>query len=154
MNERSFFKRCHQSDWKSANITAIHKKGSKKVAGNYRPVSLTSVVRKIFKSIICDSLHRHMDEHNLYSNQQFGFITGRSTVLQLLRILDRWTEILDLEGCIDVIYCDFMKAFDKVPHKCLLNKLRHYDITDLVLAWISTFLKRKKAASCCERSNL
>ncbi len=113
-------------DWKSANITSIHKKVSKKVAGNYRPVRLTSVVCKIFKSIIRDSIHRHMDEYNLYSNWQFGSITGRSTVLQLLRIMYRWTDILDLGGCIDVIHGDFMKAFEKVPHKHLLAKLSHY----------------------------
>ena len=83
-----------------------------------------------------------MDEHNLYSNRQFGFITGRSTGLQLLRacrVLDRWTEILDLGGCIDVIYCDFMKAFDKVPHKRLLTKPSHYGITDPVLTWLVPF---------------
>jgi hypothetical protein len=47
-----------------------------------------------------------MQVHKLYSNTQFGFIYGRSTVLQLLKVLDRWTEILDEGGCIDVAYCD------------------------------------------------
>jgi hypothetical protein len=57
--------------------------------------------------------------HKLYSNKQFGFISGRSTVLQLLKVLDRWTEILDERGCIDVAYCDFMKALQTL----LVNEL-------------------------------
>ncbi len=85
-------------------MTAIHKKGCKTVAGNYRPVSMISVVCKLYESIFCDSIHEHMDEHNLYSNGQFRFITGRSSALQLLRVLDRCTEILDRRGCTDVIY--------------------------------------------------
>ena len=44
---------------------------------------------------------------------QYGFISGRSTTLQLLRVLDEWTKILESGDSIDVIYMDFMKAFDK-----------------------------------------
>ena len=57
-----------------------------------------------------------MKEYELLIKNQFGFIKGRSTVLQLLKVLDTWAETLDNGGCIDVIYCDFMKAFDKVTH--------------------------------------
>jgi hypothetical protein len=60
--------------------------------------------------------------------KQFGFISGRSTVLQLLQVLEKWTEILDKGGCVDTIYCDFMKAFDKVPHLRLIHKLEKYQI--------------------------
>ena len=46
----------------------------------------------------------HMSKNNLLSSQQYGFVTGRSTVLQLIEVIDRLTEILDKGGCIDVIY--------------------------------------------------
>jgi hypothetical protein len=94
----------------------LFKKGDHKYAGNYRPISLTCIVCKVLETIVRESIVNHMQVHKLYSNKQFGFISGRSTVLQLLKVLDRWTEILDEGGCIDVAYCDFMKAFDKVPH--------------------------------------
>ena len=58
-----------------------------------------------------------MEVNNLFSEKQFGFISGRSTTLQLLHVLNIWTEILDQGGEIEDIYRDFMKAFDKVPHK-------------------------------------
>ena len=46
----------------------------------------------------------HFKLNNLFSNKQFGFIKGRSTTLQLLQILEKWTEILENDGQIDVIY--------------------------------------------------
>ena len=55
-----------------------------------------------------------------------GFISGRSTTLQLLLVMEEWTEILDKRGAIDTIYMDFMKVFDKVPHKRLITKLENY----------------------------
>ena len=81
-----------------------------------------------------------MQENDLFSNSQFGFIGGRSTVLQLLKVLDKWTEILDNKGYVDVIYLDFMKAFDKVPHKRLLSKLKAYGIGTNIISWIADFL--------------
>ena len=82
-------------DWKCANITAIHKKDSKKIAGNYRPISLTSVVCKIMETLIRDSLMDYLKRNNILSRLQFGFVSGRSTVLQLLKVMDHWTETLD-----------------------------------------------------------
>ena len=82
-----------------------------------------SIVGKILKEIIRDTVIVHMKENDLLSNKQFGFIKGCSVVLQLLKVLDSYTETLDNEGCIDVAYCDFVKAFDKVPHARLIKKL-------------------------------
>ena len=101
------------TDWKTANVSAIHKKGKKNQAQNYRPISLTSIAGKILEQIIRDTVTEHMKDNDLLSDKQFGFIKGRSTVLQLLK--DSWTETLENGGCIDVVYCDFMKVFDKVP---------------------------------------
>ena len=75
-------------EWKYANITALYKKGDKKYAGNYRPVSLTSVVCKVLESIIRENINEHMKSNKLFSDKQFGFISGRSTVLQLIRVID------------------------------------------------------------------
>ena len=75
-----------------------------------------------------------------FSSKHFGFIKGRSTVLQLLHVLDTWVKSLEEGGQIDVIYMDFAKAFDKVPHCRLINKLRSYGIHDQLILWIKDFL--------------
>ena len=62
-----------------------------------------------------------MEENNLFSKAQHGFMTGRSCSTQLLELMEELTETLDSNGDVDIIYLDFKKAFDKVPHKRLLK---------------------------------
>ena len=116
-------------EWKKGQITALFKKGDKKHASNYRPVRFTSVESKIFEKLIRARIIDHMNTTNLFSNKQFGFTGGRSTSLQLLTVLDKWTQILDNGGTVHAIYMDFMKAFDKVPHCRLIVKLQAYGIS-------------------------
>jgi hypothetical protein len=78
--------------------------------------------------------------NKFFSEKQFGFIPGRSTVLQLINVLDIWTRSLESGGQIDVIYTDFEKAFDKVPHRRLLSKLLSYGVHPEVVKWIEMFL--------------
>ena len=79
-------------------------------------------------------------KYSLFSNKQFGFIRGRSAVLQLLTLLDKWTECLEHGGQINVVYTDFEKAFDKVPHSQLIYKLKHYNVPYDIIEWIKSFL--------------
>ena len=91
------------------------------------------------ESIIRDHIVIHMVKNNLFSPKQFGFISGRSTTLQLLHVIEIWSQILDRGGNIDSIYCDFMKAFDKVPHRRLVYKVSKYGIKGDVISWIDSF---------------
>lgn len=81
-----------------------------------------------------------MEKKNVFSNKQFGFIVKRSTVLQLLMVFEDWTDILDHGREIDVIYMDFMTAFDMVPHRRLIGNLRNYAINAQVANWVENFL--------------
>ena len=130
--------------WKCANIAPIYKKGRKDEVSNYRPVSLTCVTCKVLESVIRDHLMEHFIVNKLFTNKQFGFLKGRSTVTQLLQILDEWTESLESGGRIDVIYTDFEKAFDKISHKRLISKLKSYKIHSSIVEWIKNFLSDRK----------
>jgi len=141
---QSYDEGCLPSDWKNSHITPVHKKGSKVVPGNYSLVSLTSVIGKMMESMIRDSLVKYMMENNLFCDQQHGFVSGRSCVTQLLVTLELWTELLDSGAPIDVIYWDFQKGFDTVPHQRLLRKLKAYGITGKVLEWIQDFLSGRR----------
>lgn len=128
------------SDWKTSNISVIHKKGPKHNVENYRPISLTCIACKIMESIIRDHLVQYFSDNNLFSNYQYGFIKGRSATLQLLNILDDWTSALDSGKQVEIIYTDFAKAFDKVPHQRMLVKLRGYGLDSKLISWIGDFL--------------
>ena len=128
-------------EWRSAIITPIYKKGKKSDPGNYRPVSLTCVPCKQCESLIKDAIVEHMTINDLFSVRQYGFIIGRSTVLQLLKVLESWVNTLDEGGTIDDINLDFMKAFDKVPHRRLIYKMKQYGIEGNILRWVKNFLK-------------
>jgi hypothetical protein len=66
-------------DWKKAKISAIYKNNNKALAGNYRPVSLTSLVCKLMEKLIRNSIIKHMDRNSLLTTRQYGFMSGRST---------------------------------------------------------------------------
>ena len=126
--------------WKTANVSSIFKEGDKGDAFNYRPISLTCVACKIMESIIKDAVNTYLLENNLLSNCKFGFVNSRSVQLQLLSLLNHWTDILDSGHTIDVIYLDFMKAFDSVPHMRLLSKLHSHVFREPLQGWLKSFL--------------
>ena len=132
-------------EWKLANITPIFKnKGSKHQSTNYRPVSLTCVACKLLEKIIRKHIIHHMKENKLFTEDQHGFMDGRSCSTNLLATLDKWTDIIDNKGSIDVIYMDFMKAFDSVPHRKRLHKVKSYGIDGKIYSWLRDFLMLRK----------
>ena len=131
-------------DWKLANVCPIFKKGSRNDAGNYRPVSLTSVLCKIMEAIVKDRLMEFVEESNIISNAQHGFRKGKSCLTNLLESFEKWTEALDNGYGIDVIYLDYRKAFDTVPHQRLLLKLRSFGISEKYVKWIASFLQGRR----------
>ena len=131
------------ADWRSANVTPIHKKGDRTDPSNYRPVSLTSQVCKIFETIVRKHLLEHLTENNILRDEQHGFREGRSCLTNLLEIMEDWTQIIDEGDGIDVAYLDFRKAFDLVSHKHLIYKMSKYGIKNNVLNWVQSFLQQR-----------
>ena len=131
-------------EWKRAEIRPIYKKkGSKQDPSNYRPISLTSVVSKVFEKVVKNRLCSHLIDHNLLSKHQFGFVPGRNTKTQLLVTVKEWIRNLDEGTATDIAFMDFRKAFDAVPHQKLLYKLQKYGIKGPLLQWIECFLSNR-----------
>ena len=126
--------------WKEANIVPIHKSGSKAIMANFRPVALTSVICKVFERIICSAVMSFLMSNDLISEQQHGFVRGRSCQTNILLCLEKWTEIVDGGNSVDVAYFDYAKAFDKVSHRLLLLKLQSYGIDGKLLNWLKDYL--------------
>ena len=127
-------------DWKTANIVPIFKKGDRTDKANYRPVSLTSVPCKIMESIIKEKLMKFLESNDLLCKEQHGFRSGRSCLTNLLGTLENWTKALDEGYGLDVVYLDYRKAFDSVPHRRLIEKLKTFGIKGKLLHWLDNFL--------------
>ena len=134
--------------WKTAHVTPIYKKGGKSKAENYRPVSLTVIICRILEALILQCIIEHLMKHNFITQHQHGFLPQRSTVTQLLETLETWTKELDNGNSMNILYCDFKKAFDSVPHKRLINKIRSYGIDGKILKWIEDFITGRKQRVC------
>ena len=132
------------SNWREANVSAMLKKGSRLDPGNYRPLSLTSVMSKIIEGFVKEYIMRHLLENKLVSNFQHGFVKGKSCSTNLLESLDFITSTLAQGVSVDVLFTDFAKAFDKVNHRLLILKLRSTGIEELIVKWIGNWLSDRK----------
>ena len=94
----------------------------------------------MLEHIICHHVRSHLDRHGILFPLQHGFRSGHSCETQPLTTMFDLLSIGDSGSQTDVIVLDFSKAFDKVPHKSLLNKLRLYGISGPILQWIDMFL--------------
>ncbi|KAJ8272753.1 hypothetical protein GJAV_G00093040 [Gymnothorax javanicus] len=129
------------NDWKQGNIIPIYKKGDRTEPGNYRPVSLTCIACKILESIIKDELELFLECNNILRDSQHGFRKGRSYLTNLLEFFEEATKTYDQSRAYDIIYLDFQKAFDKVPHKRLIFKMSSIGVTGGILEWILNWLQ-------------
>ena len=94
------------------------------LSGNYRPVSLTCIICKVMESLIKDAIVEHLAKSDLIRSSQHGFTAGRSCLTNLLEYMEELTSLVEEGHSVDMFYLDFSKAFDLVPHRRLLVKLR------------------------------
>ncbi|CAM5111563.1 unnamed protein product [Natator depressus] len=127
-----------------ANAMPIFKKGSRSDPSNYWPISLTSILGKLVETIGKNRIIRHTDEHDLLGKSQHGFWKGKSCLTNLLEFFEGVNKNVDKGYSMDIMYLDFQKAFDKIPHQRLLSKVGCHGIRGKILSWISNWLKDRK----------
>ncbi|KAK4818854.1 hypothetical protein QYF61_020073 [Mycteria americana] len=128
------------ADWRLANVTPIFKKGRKEDPGNYRPVSLTSVLGKLMEQIILSATTRHVENNQGLKPSQHGFRKGRSCLTNLISFYNKVTCLVDEGKAVDVVYLDIGKAFDTVSHSILLEKLAAHGLDGCTLCWVKNWL--------------
>ena len=139
---KSYRSSCIPDDWKTANVVPIHKKEAKDDVKNYRPVSLTSLVMKIFEKCIRNEIFS-LCKDKITSNQH-GFLPNRSCTTQMVPFVNSLSLTLNSKGQSDVIYFDFAKAFDSVNHDIILEKLKHtFNIKGRLLYFVKSYLMNR-----------
>lgn len=127
--------------WKVSRITPVFKRGSKSDVTNYRPIAIMSNFAKLFEIIIHAHIVRQVNA--VLIPEQHGFISGRSTVTNLLCKTQFLSGMLDRGSQVDVIYTDFSKAFDRLDHGILLQKLDNYGFCSKLVNLFRTYLSNR-----------
>lgn len=130
--------------WKLARITPIFKKGDKSLVTNYRPIAILSNFAKVYEQIMYNTIYNHT--RSFISPYQHGFIPKRSTVSNLCCLTQYIAESMDMGGQVDVIYTDFEKAFDRIDHNVLLNKMSYFGMSSDSLSLMKSYLSDRV---CC-----
>ena len=131
------------NEWKLAHVVPINKKGEISDIEHYRPISLTTIISKIFKKYIRDELL--LQCHDLLHDTQHGFLPNRSCSTQLIPFAHDIALGLNSNNLIDIIYFDFAKAFVTVNHDIILEKLKtEFKIDGLMLKFIKEYLQDRK----------
>ena len=128
---------------KISRVTPVFKNGDKLLPQNYRPISITHTMSKIFEKLISKQLLVYFKDHNIISDLQFGFMKGRSTSDALIALTEKLYENLNNKDSSALLLLDFSKAFDTINHDILLKKLQLMGITSSNLKWFSSYLKQR-----------
>ena len=139
-------------DWRQALVHPVFKGGNPKQAENYRPISLTCICCKMMERILTSSIVTHLEEANLLSQNQHGFRKDLSCESQLIMLCQDTMSSVDQRNSVDLAFIDFSKAFDKVPHSHLINKLITYNLDQNVLRWVRAFLTNRTQRVAVENS--
>ena len=118
--------------------------GERSTAKNYRPVSLLSVVSKVFEKLVNNRIVDHLQKCGLFSDFQYGFRSSRSTADLLTIVSDRIARAFDRSATTRAVALNISKAFDRVWHAGLLHKLKSYRISGQIFGLISSFLSNRR----------
>jgi hypothetical protein len=123
-----------------SRVVMIYKgKGEKCDAGNYRPISVTSIFARLYEHALAVRV-KSMLPPNFFAPTQFGFRAMHRTHHQVSELIDRIITTMHAKGWLPVVFCDIARAFDKVPHEHLLFKLYRAGVTGNVLRAIRALL--------------
>ena len=135
---------CFPYCWKVSSVVPVFKNiGERSTAKNYCPVSLLSVVSKVFEKLVNNRIVDHLDKCGLFSDFQYGFRSFRSTADLLTVVSDRIARAFNRSGATQAVALDISKAFDRVWHAGFLHKLKSYGISGQIFGLISSFLSHR-----------
>ena len=136
---------CFPDCWKISSVVPVFKNvGERSTAKSYRPVSLLSVVGKVFEKLVNNRIVNHLEKCGLFSDFQYGFRSFRSTADLLTVISDRIARAFNRSAATPAVAVDISEAFDRVWHAGLLHKLKSSGISGQIFGLISSFLSNRR----------
>ena len=132
---------CFPDCWKvSLEIPVFANVGERCMAKNYCPVSLLSVVGKVFAKLLNNRIVDHLEECGLFSDFRYGFTSSQFTADLLTAVFDRSARAFNKSGAAWAVALDISKAFNRVWHTGLFHRPKSYGITSQIFGLILSFL--------------
>lgn len=123
---------------KNSRVVPIFKSGKKGSATNYRPVVIIPTIAKVFEIVIHNKISAFVNSKIVHN--QHGFVKNRSTTTNLLQMVNFTMDAMIEKYQIDVLYTDFLKAFDRVNLRLLLKKLVKFGFSRQLVKWFHAYL--------------
>ena len=139
-------------DFKKAKVIPLHMQLEKILVDNYRPISLLNCFSKLFEILVHKQVIGFLHKHALLYQYQFGFRKKHSTTLALIEIIDGIKNNINKGDITIGTYLDLRKAFDTVNHLILFEKLEHYGIRGMALAFFRSYLSNRKQYVSCNNT--
>jgi hypothetical protein len=141
----------YPESWCNGHIVPVHKSGSKLDPSNYRPITISSCLGKVFSAILNSRISTFLDENKIISNVQIGFLKGHRTSDHLLVLKTLIDAYKGKRKHIYACFVDFAAAFDNVWHDGLINKLCKSGISCKIITLLQSMYS--KIHSCIKRGN-
>ena len=148
----------YPESWTTGIIVPIYKKGDRKIPGNYRGITLTSTMSKLFTFILNKRFCDWLDDANILSGTQFAYRKGYSTT-DAVFVLNSIVSLKVKPSIVCCAFIDFSKAFDLIARELLYRKLKNYGISKKFLTIIMNMYSKDKSkvrtnAGCSDVFNL
>ena len=131
------------------------KKGARSDPAVTKPVVLLPCVLKVFEGFVREQLHEHCMRICVIPDEQYGFLPKRSTLWQILSVVDDWERAIDAGSTIYACFLDVAKEFDRVDHTLLEHTLSTVGVQAKEFSWFGSYLNQRSictSTDCCQSS--
>lgn len=133
---------------KTSKVIPLYKKGCKSEICNYRPITLSSVISKVFEKLIYSRMNNFINNYDLFYKSQYGFRVGHSTTFAVIDVTEMINKELQNGNYVMGIFLDITKAFDSVCHDILLHKLYNYGFRGNIYNLLKSYLSDRYIFTC------